>query len=677
METRTLKVPRVQYREFEIVGRGDVIVETDDDGKEVRKYPLTFSSADPLPRWSWDGKYMEILSHDPSEVDLSVAEHGLPLLKSHQRLLHQGSVEDVALLAAEQKLAGNARFSSITLGQEGETMVREEHTKRVSVGYEILGAKLESTDENGLETWRMKWRPLEVSTEPIPLDQGVGFGRSNEAAGVPLRERADADEIDMVEFTVTMEDRAAEPLTEGEEDMAQERKNPEEAPTTPEVRGTGGPVEGGQPRDRGKEAAEIIELAAMHGMAEQAADWIRENKTVEQVQKIILDHIRTNGVAQPASEEIDLMSKKDRGRYSIARALRMQVEMHKGMRREYDGVEYEVHQELEKQRSQQATDHGGILVPWRSGQDEEGAIRRAAHRTLGTTEPTGGATLVGEVRMPEMIDVLRNRSICVASGARFLTNLSGVVVYNRKTGTMTVHWVGENPAAGVTPSDPSYGEIRLGPKTLQGTGTIPRQLIVQTSASFDVEADLRLDLGIGTGLAYDRGGLHGIGADKQPLGLWNTPDVLAETIDGVPTFGKLVNMAAKPADQNADFGSQRYVTTPLMAGVLKQTPVVDGYPTMIWDGDFREGRIAGYPASATNQISKTLGDDEDEHGIVFGNWRDLAIATFGNDLELVVDPYTAADSAQIKVTSFAMADAAVLRPESFCIGTGAVLEAAG
>ena len=128
------------------------------------------------------------------------------------------------------------------------------------------------------------------------------------------------------------------------------------------------------------------------------------------------------------------------------------------------------------------------------------------------------------------------------------------------------------------------------------------------------------------------------------------------------------------ADKNAYLGSISWMTTPLMAGVLMRTQVVSGQAVMLWEGDFIEGRILrAFMARATCQMSKTLGAGSNEHGLVVANWNDLAVGLWGNELEVVVDPFTRAGYGQILITSYSMADTAILRPESFVKGTGATI----
>lgn len=657
--TRTIKVPRIQYRDFEIEVEGANGTRADGVEGEARLYPVSFSSEAPVRRFSLDTweEYDEVLSHAAGDVDLTRAKSGLPLIKSHQRLLHFGSVNGIELDEKRKRLRGMASFSTIPLGQEQETMLREGHIKTVSVGYQVLAMEMVSKDKKtGLATYRCTWMPYEVSTEPIPADTKVGFGRS----------RSDAD---LVEFTIE------EPVTEGERVMSVEAGTTPVAATTA-TQGTETPAQPAaavspapthvEVRDRGAEAAEIMEMAQAHGVTDKVAGWIRQGLTPDQVSREILKAVRTQGPGQPSSESLESMPAKDRKRYSIHRAIRLQAEIMDGKRSRYDGLEAEIHEELTKHRT--GADHGGILTPWRLNGETE---RAESLRVLGTNAPTGGATLVGQQVMPDMIDLLRNRALVLIAGARLYPGLQGVVYFNKKTGAPSVTWMDENPAADAPQSEPAYGYISLSPKTLIGQVQIPRQLLVMSS--IDVEADVRNDLAIGHGLALDLGALHGKGTDKQPVGIYSAADVLSHAVGGVPDLTDITTMPALVADKNADLGSLSWMTTPLMAGVLKRTPLVSGYPVFLWSGTYREGDLGGYPARTTNQIYKTLGAGGNEHGLIFANWQDLIAGMWGNDLEIVVDVVTKAARGQILITSYSMGDTAVRRGESFVKGTGATI----
>jgi HK97 family phage major capsid protein len=641
MNQQTIKVPRIQYRAFSVRAAEGIQI----DGRPT-VYPLSFSSEEPIRTFSWDSweEYDEILSHKRGDIDLSYAEQGLPMLKAHRSNDHMGSVNDIRI--QDRRLTGMASFSSIPLGQEQETLLREGHLKTVSVGYEVTGMELVSKDKNtGIPTYRCSWIPREVSTTPFPADRTVGFNRAR-------AQRGEAGEVDLVELTVH------EPDAKGECIMETQNAHTLAAPTTAPGERTvetapAPPTAPIQTRDIAAEAAAIMEMAQAHGMTDKAAGWIRAGRTPDQVGREILAAIATVGSGQPAAETL-VMAPKDRARYSYQRSVRMQIETKEAKRGSYDGLEGEVHQELTKERQ---ADHGGILVPW-------------GKRTLGTTEPTGGSVLVGTQIMPEMIDLLRNKALVLASGAQLLTGLTGNIQWNKKTGAPTVSWMAENPAAGAAASEPSFGYVTASPKTMIGRVQIPRQLIVQSS--IDHEADTRADLATGHALAFDLAALHGSGVDSQPVGIYSAADVQSYTVGGIPDLADVVNMPTKLATVNADMGAMSFMTTPAMAGLLMRTVVVTGQAIFIWVGSFREGTIFGWPARATNQCSSTL-EGAAKHAFIFANWNDLAVCMWGNALELVVDPYTKADFGQLLITSYSMGDVALKRPASFVKGTGATI----
>jgi HK97 family phage major capsid protein len=642
---QTIEIPVTLYREFPVeLGERQ---ESAEGGGE--RYPVSFSSETPIRRFSWDiGEYREVLSHKPEDVDLSRAERGLPALKSHSRMDQFGSVTAIRIDETARKSRGMLGFSSIPLGVEQKTLVDEGHLHTVSVGYEVTEMRLLEVDENGIPTYSCKWIPFEFSTEPVPADFGVGFGRSDRESQGELKRV----EIDVVE-SAGGEERG---MSKTEERTAGAR--PDEG-TPPKIEERAEPKLNA--RDFGSEAAEISEMCSAHNLSERAAGWIRERLSPDQVGRKILELKRTQGEPAPASEALDEMPTRDKARYSVRRALAIAANAEK-----FDGLEAEVHEELKVHRS--GGDHGGILIPWRLRGERE--FTDYAKRTLGTGEATGGATLVGEVIMPDMIDLLRNRALCLLAGARLYPGLSGVVQFNRKTSAPTVYWIEENPAADVTAGEPTYGYTTLAPKTLIGSVQVPRQLL--TMATIDVEADIRNDLAIGHALALDLAALHGSGTDKEPEGIYSAAGVLSEAFGGVPTLAHVSAMVGKIADANADVGSLSWMATALLAELCTRTAKEDGYPVYLWNGSLSEGTMLGYPARATNQLSKTLGAGA-EHGMIFGNWNDLLMGLFGNDLEVVVDTVTKAKRGQIVITSYSMADTAIRHGASFCKATGATL----
>jgi HK97 family phage major capsid protein len=106
-----------------------------------------------------------------------------------------------------------------------------------------------------------------------------------------------------------------------------------------------------------------------------------------------------------------------------------------------------------------------------------------------------------------------------------------------------------------------------------------------------MEGLARADLAKQIGLAMDRAALHGLGSSNQPTGIYAASNVNSVAMGGVPTFGKLIDMASELGTDNALQGNLAFLTTPGMAGKLAQTVVAASTDTrMIWEGSMVGGQ---------------------------------------------------------------------------------------
>ena len=672
---RTIKIPPRQTREMPVTVRAAVTPE----GGGRPEYPLSFSSEAPVRRYDWFSgtEYMEVLSHKAEDIDLSRAVDGiLPFLKSHERRDAIGSVASVALSGKE--LVGVARFSSNPLGQEAKTFVDEGDIRTVSVGYDVLSMTAAGKDKaTGLPIYRCAWQPAEVSLEPVAADVSVGISASRSA-----------DSPGLTTFAIDSPDQdEPEPATPVS-------PNPTEGERSMSVAAGATPTSAGEPlapapavsvgRDFAAEARQILDIfnsnAALipndKSPAQRAMEAIDAKQTPEQVGRAVLDLARTRAAAPtPSGAESQATGHpaKDMARYSHARAIRVALARKEGRAAEVNGLEAEFDQE--RRRSYEGPDRGGILVPLRARRtdEEQRAYENAMRvRTLGTDQSTGGQTLVVTDTMPDLIDVLRNRALIIASGARVFTGLSGIVTFMKKTAAASVTWTQQNPGSGVAATEPTFSSVQLSPKTLQGRIVYPRQLMVQ--ANIDFEANLRDDLATGHALALDQAAITGTGSAYDPTGLYVAAGIPTFDFNGNPTNPGIVGMTTKLAKaNNLQMGGSSFISEPALAGWLMSHVIEPGTPQMLWQGNHLRGTLAGWPAASTNQMPDNLGSSANQNGLIFGYWPDLAVGIWGNELEVVVDPYTLADKGQIAINTFSMADIAILRNESFCLAKGIVL----
>lgn len=341
--------------------------------------------------------------------------------------------------------------------------------------------------------------------------------------------------------------------------------------------------------------------------------------------------------------------------YSISRAILAAAEIaERGGDAQRDTLELEVSRELSRSLPPGVKNRGGLFVPTtlqRSGLDSKTSNKGAG---LVFTEFGG------------FVGALRRRARVLSLGAILLAGLRGNVGLPRQTAAGQAQWVGENPGADVGEADMSLDLVTLTPKTLMSNTRFTRQLLEQSTPGVDriVSEDLAAD----SALALDLAALHGTGAADDPTGIYSRGDVAAVAFGGQVTHAKVVEMetAVSVEDGDIDAESLAYLATPEVRETAKKTAKGESITQALW----AEGRMNDYRAEVTNQLSKTLGDGEDEHALVYGDWSQLVVGEWG--LELIVDPYTLKRRGVIEVTSFLMADVTLRHGESFRKASGLV-----
>lgn len=254
---------------------------------------------------------------------------------------------------------------------------------------------------------------------------------------------------------------------------------------------------------------------------------------------------------------------------------------------------------------------------------------------------TGEAEEGGNAVPTETFDVLgplTERMIITQLGARMIS-LTGNVEIPTYTGA-DVAWEGEISPAKKTAG--KFPKVKLSPKRLSAEMLISKQFLLQTSPS--VEALIRQDLINRIGLKLQSTILgSGAGNDTTPKGMLNgvSPDAKAITYEDV------VQMEADLEEKNV-FGDLKYALSPSAKAILRTTKKDAGSGLFVMDG----GEVLGVPALSTGGMAKK--------GLILGDWTNLWIANFGA-IDLIVDPYTAANTAQIRLVVNAWFDYAEVR----------------
>jgi len=145
--------------------------------EESRTIDVVFATETPVRSSDWSiGEFIEILSCDPSHVDLSRMNSGAPVLDNHDRYSSTrkavvGVVESARV--ENGQCVARLRFSNAS-NDDIELMnkVKDGIVTGVSVGYDVFSYQLTRSNIDGqLDTYKaINWQPTEISFVPVQAD---------------------------------------------------------------------------------------------------------------------------------------------------------------------------------------------------------------------------------------------------------------------------------------------------------------------------------------------------------------------------------------------------------------------------------------------------------------------------------------------------------------------------
>lgn len=246
------------------------------------------------------------------------------------------------------------------------------------------------------------------------------------------------------------------------------------------------------------------------------------------------------------------------------------------------------------------------------------------------------ATGMGEENVPEdkapLELAIRNASVLDKLGVTWFGNAVGNISIPKYHGS-NVYWA-DSENADAQDGASGFTEVTLSPKRLTAYITISRQFLAQSPE--DAEGILIADLARAISEKIDKTVFGaGSGSTAEPAGLFNGDYVQTGTSLGSVTFDDVLDLEAEvEAHNGTDFV---FVADPKVKYALRGTQMANGLQ-FVW----MNGEIDGRKSVVSNSVNaKSL--------LVFDP-RDLACASWDNDMVITVDPYTLAGKNQIKVT---------------------------
>lgn len=246
----------------------------------------------------------------------------------------------------------------------------------------------------------------------------------------------------------------------------------------------------------------------------------------------------------------------------------------------------------------------------------------------------------GEEAIPEdkapLEVAIRNATVLDKLGVTWFGNAVGNLSIPKYHGSKTFWADSENAQAADGAS--GFTEVTLSPKRLTSYITISRQFLAQNPV--DAEGILIADLARAIAEKIDMTVFGaGSGSTSEPAGLF--ADAASGTLASM-TFDDVLSIENKVEEKNGtDFV---FVTSPNVKYTLRGVQTASGLK-MVYDANEIDGR----QTVVSNSVVKG--------GLLCFDPRDLAVATWDNDVVITVDPYTMADKNMIKIVVNYLVDA--------------------
>ena len=581
-----------------------------------RTVSVIFSSETPVDR----SFGVEILDHDRGSVRMDRLQKRAPVLLNHNMSDQLGVVER-ATIDPDRKGRALIRFGRGRLSTEVFNDVVDGIRSQVSVGYRIH--KMEKADSETVTFRAVDWQPFEISVVPTGADSSAIVGRSEDQNfKTEIVERISKMETEIIK----------EPAPQVDESKIREAVQKAEL----------------------KRISEIESYGSEHNESELAREYIVDGRTVPEFQSAILEKIK-NYKTPETVHAIGLTPKETRA-FSWMKLIRAMANPHDRKLQEDASFEFDASR---AQADKNGLDPQGAWVPADViyGQNYEDQKRDL---TAGTNT-AGGFTVQTDVLADSFIDVLRANMVFSKVGVTELNGLNGKVSIPGSDAGSTAYWVAENGS--ITESDQTFIARSLDGKTVGAMTDISMNLMKQSS--IDVEAFVRNDIAMTLATQIELKGLTGNGTSNTPIGVYNTTGVGGTTINGAnaPDWGDIVDIWNGVSSNNALRGNLAWVGgSTITANCMKAFRNGTGSEPILDDGIGNDGehRLMTYPyhVSENNvEAGKSL--------LTFGDFSALVMGSWGNGLDLRVDPFTNSNTGATRVVGLYLVDFAVRTPKSF------------
>jgi HK97 family phage major capsid protein len=597
---------------------------------------LSFVSAEPYLRsFGW-----EILDLERSDFTF-INSGNAPFLLDHNLDNHnyQIGVVEKAYIENEQGIA-EIRFSTDPEKSGIINDIKAGIRTNISVGYKPSNPIKLDYQIEGKDVYSFAFAPHEISSVSVPADTTVGTNRADEVVELDVKNSSINNDIQIKNVEVLINQK--------------EIKNMETVIDHAAVLATA-------VKEATKRASDIQEFCTKFSVAERAVEFINSAKTLAEVKEEVLAAVESRTAVVTVASPVSMfnIASSEKPTFSYARAMAAATSGDWTAA----GFEREMSQERSKTGNRGWDKHSFFIDPLET--------RATALTPANAAQASGfGQQLVGSTYMPErLVDALWNKTFLDKVGADKMLGLTGNASFPVINSNMVATFVAETADIGA-PQALGTAVKTVSPKELIVKGAYSKQAFIQTQPNIEAKIIDQIFQAIAQKL--DAAVLSNSGTTLSTTGLLNDiTNVVAMGTNGLAitdlasfvALRKLLIANKVDADQaklliSSALYESLSTTKKTSADTASNFMINEGQKTikgneLVWSQNVPSNLVKGTSGAVCSAA-------------ILGNFSDLLIAQWGN-IEVAIDPYTAADTSQVVVRSYSFWDAAIKRVESFAV----------
>jgi uncharacterized protein len=316
--------------------------------------------------------------------------------------------------------------------------------------------------------------------------------------------------------------------------------------------------------------------------------------------------------------------------------------------RSLEGAEAEWASEASKEARSQGLQMAGQI-----------AIPSIALRTADDFQATSGEAGAGFVPtvVPAAIEALRAPTVLEGLGTTIIRNATGNLQFPRVSAKAT--GTGETEVSADAASGLNMDQLTLSPQRVAANTTYSKQLILQGGS--EVDALIANELAAAMNAYVDTYGFNAIMASTAVNQIVTADDVLDAAIVNA--------MEAAVLADGANLATSAYVMSPKAYELSKALAQVSAVNALWENGQFNMYRAVATPYLVNSTLTTPVGGSSVGGNMIFGNFAQGGIMAFFGGIDLLVDPYSAAGTAQIKLHVNRFFDFDLRQPQALATAT--------